>query len=541
MSGKKHHIVLVVAIVLGVALRIWAGLAPGSLWFDELATGLNVRGHAWGAILEPLGYRQVMPLGFLAGEMAGVAVLGEGELGLRLFPLLASIAALLLFWRLAARFLDGAPLAGAVAFFAVNPALVWYARKAKQYASDVTVTLVLLLLAIRWHEGPRTARRAWIAGALGGVALLFSQPGVFVAAGLLVVLCVQSVRDRSPLRPLVPIGLLWGLGCLVQTVTSLELTPPATHRFMSNAWQFAFFPPPWESWSAFTWLPLTMFDFVGFIVAFMEPDSAWEVGFLAAYAFFMVVGAVSLARSRSTHALLLLTPLAVAILASALRVIPLNGRLMIYVGPPLLVAAFVGVRTVSQRIGPRVAAAIAVALVAAPAAFLPFVLSTLSRHEDSKAVLLQLRERWREGDALYVYSGAEQAMRFYGEPLGLGPWIAGQETRPDARTLLREVDALRGHPRAWFFYAHGVGCKPALIRSYLESIGAEIDRIEDPHGTRGMHETAASLYDLSDPVRLARSSAARQPPLDRSDPRCASGERVGERIRARLRALVSSG
>jgi hypothetical protein len=205
------------------------------------------------------------------------------------------------------------------------------------------------------------------------------------------------------------------------------------------------------------------------------------------------------------------------------------------------VAAFVGVRALGQWIGRRRAAAIAMALVAAPAAFLPFVLSTLNRHEDSKAVLLQLRERWREGDALYVYSGAEQAMRFYGEPLGRRPWIAGQESGPDPEALLRGVDTLRGHPRAWFFYTHGVGCKPALVRSYLESIGAEIDRIDDPHGTRGMHETAASLYDLSDLERLARSSAAKQPPLDRSDPRCATGERVGERIRARLRALVLPG
>jgi hypothetical protein len=86
-----------------------------------------------------------------------------------------------------------------------------------------------------------------------------------------------------------------------------------------------------------------------------------------------------------------------------------------------------------------------------------------------------------------------------------------------------------------------VGCKPALVRSYLESIGVEIDRIDDPHGTRGLHEAAASLYDLSDPERLARSSATEHPPLDRSDPRCQGGEPVGERIRARLRALVFRG
>jgi hypothetical protein len=50
-----------------------------------------------------------------------------------------------------------------------------------------------------------------------------------------------------------------------------------------------------------------------------------------------------------------------------------------------------------------------------------------------------------------------------------------------------------------------------LIRSYLETIGREVDRIEDPYGNKGKSEAAAYLYDLSDPQRLAQSNAETYP------------------------------
>lgn len=540
MTMRKTNAVALASILLaGIALRVVANVAPGSLWFDELPTALNVVGRGWADLLDPLGYRQIAPLGFLSAEMAGVALLGPGEGGLRLFPLVASLVSLFLFWRIATRFLSGFSLYGALALFSVSPALVWYSRKVKQYAGDVCVTLVLLLLAIRFQEGPRTARRAWITGTGGCVAILFSHPAVFVAAGLFVVLVVQAWRSRSPMLPLVPIGFLWGLGCLIQWITTQRLVPPATESFMSTAWQFAFPPAPWKGLGEAIWLPRTLFDFVGFIVGLMEPDSVWEVAFLGVYAFFMVVGAVYLARTRGTLALLLFTPLAVAILAAALRSIPLNGRLMIYVGPSLLLACLAGVEEIRARLGRRSAAVVAIGLVAAPAAFLPFLLPTLNRHEDAGLVLRQVRERWHQGDVIYVYELAEQAMRFYGEPLGLTPWIAGQGRATDPRALLQDVDTLRGQPRAWFFYTHAAGCAPALVRSYLQSIGTETVRIDDPHGVRGMHEAGAGLYDLSDPGRLSRSSAGSHPLLDRRDPRCRGHESVGAKIRDRLRDFVA--
>ena len=215
--------ILVALLLIGGALRIWAVLLPGSLWFDELSTGLNVMDRSWGELLEPLGFWQVAPVGFVAAEMAAVRLLGVADFSLRLFPLIVSLASLVLFWRLATRFLSGSTLLGAVGIFAVSPALVWYARKAKQYASDMFVTLVLVLLAVRFVEGRSSQREAWVVGVIGLLAIPFSQPAVFVAAGLLVVLGVDAWRGGSSYRGVATIAPLWGLGCLVQVWTSLRL------------------------------------------------------------------------------------------------------------------------------------------------------------------------------------------------------------------------------------------------------------------------------------------------------------------------------
>jgi hypothetical protein len=531
--------ILVALLLIGCALRIWSALLPGSLWFDELSTGLNVMHRGWGDLLEPLGFWQVAPAGFVAAEMAAVALFGLSDLSLRLFPLVASLASLFLFWRIATRFLTGSTLLGSVAIFAMSPALVWYARKAKQYASDICVTLILLLLAIHFLEGRISRRVAWIMGAIGLLVIPFSQPSVFVAAGLVVVLGLEAWRGRSSIGAVAPIALLWGLGCLVQVWTSVRLAPVETQIFMQNSWENAgaFVPPATsETWRAIIWLPKVLFGFVGFVVALLEPDSTWELAFVSVYSALIALGIVKLLRSRTRPALLLLVPFGAALVAAASRTLPLNGRLMIYVGPTFLIACMVGVESVRAILRDRGTALVVAALVAFPAMFSLILIPVLAENDHAEPVLEEVRKRWEPGDVLYVYWGAEQAMLLYGEPLGLEPWILGPRT-PDPQLLFADVDQLRGRPRAWFFYVHSNECGTGMTMSYLDDIGTELDRIPDPHGLRGMHEASAVLYDLSDPGRLSRSSAATQPVLDPGDPRCREDESVGKRVRRSLRSL----
>jgi hypothetical protein len=130
-------------------------------------------------------------------------------------------------------------------------------------------------------------------------------------------------------------------------------------------------------------------------------------------------------------------------------------------------------------------------------------------------------------------------MKFYGERLGLAPWVTLEDHGFAPRAYLEDVNAMRGRPRVWFFFTHAKRCEPETVLSYMDSIGTEIERIEDRDDNRGKREAAAYLYDLSDAGRLARSSADSHPvPSTQRDCERAPVSQA-EIIKQKLRALVT--
>jgi hypothetical protein len=182
-----------------------------------------------------------------------------------------------------------------------------------------------------------------------------------------------------------------------------------------------------------------------------------------------------------------------------------------YLTPSLLLAAMAGVEEIRSHYSGRARTAVsflALVLFALPAGAVVALAPPPHRAEEARPVLEELRSRLRPGDAIYAYYAAELAMRFYGSDM---EWVQGTDRQHDSRVHFRELDRLRGRPRVWFFYTHGYPCQPEAIRSYLEVIGIELERIEDPFRLRGQRAAEAYLYDLSDPRRLARTDAETHP------------------------------
>ncbi len=65
----------------------------------------------------------------------------------RLIPLLCGIASMFLMRSVARRYLLARAVPIAVGLFALDDWLIYYAAEIKQYSSDITLTLVALLLA----------------------------------------------------------------------------------------------------------------------------------------------------------------------------------------------------------------------------------------------------------------------------------------------------------------------------------------------------------------------------------------------------------
>jgi hypothetical protein len=105
--------------------------------------------------------------------------LGSDERVMRILSLGASLAALLLFARLARRVLPPAPAAFATACFALSPLAVYLATRMQPEAWMSLLVLVAAGALWRWYEEPATGRLLGAAGALAA-AILIKEPAAFL-------------------------------------------------------------------------------------------------------------------------------------------------------------------------------------------------------------------------------------------------------------------------------------------------------------------------------------------------------------------------
>jgi hypothetical protein len=187
-----------VLLAAGVAWRLVRYGLGFPLWGDEAALLLNVvERHGYAELLRPLAHEQVAPLGFLAAEYTAVREWGTSEYAVRLFPLIAGLAGLFAFARLAWLALPPVGAMCAVGVLAATHYVTRYSLDAKPYGTDLLVAAGLLLLAVRWSRTPEQQRWLALLVVVAPVGLLFSYPGVFVAGAISVGLLPILLRRRS--------------------------------------------------------------------------------------------------------------------------------------------------------------------------------------------------------------------------------------------------------------------------------------------------------------------------------------------------------
>ncbi|HEU4453141.1 MAG TPA: glycosyltransferase family 39 protein, partial [Longimicrobium sp.] len=199
-ARRRRRLVILAAVAAGIVLRLMQYAVNRALWLDEALLTANLLGRDWAGLFgRPLDYAQTAPWGFLAAEKLISLVLGTSEYALRLLPLIAGIAGVLLAPRVARRLVSRPAVPLAVAVFALAPYLVYYSSEIKQYALDATLTLAVLGLAWDAARSPSPKRAALLLGAAGAAAVWFSQPVVFVLAGTTLAVGLHALRrgDRA--------------------------------------------------------------------------------------------------------------------------------------------------------------------------------------------------------------------------------------------------------------------------------------------------------------------------------------------------------
>lgn len=506
---------IVLLLALGAGLRSVQYFSRVDMWHDELAVARNIGDRGLVELLSsPLDHHQVAPVGALALYNASSGVFGLSEAGLRFGPWSLSLVALFLFWRVAVRFADGLPLLAAVAMFAVSPALVWYGSSLKPYGGDVAVSLLLVWLALRYVERPDDLGRGIAAGALGGVAILLSFPAVPTAAILAMVLAARWWRKnpRPSVAPLASMSAGWVLAIAVAGWAALRLLDPATDAFMREFWAEDF-PPTSRPLAALTWGFGKLYDVSAHLLVFFPPRGPLAQAIVALPLVLAVVGLGIGFQRRSLAPALLLVPPVAGLSAAFVHLLPFDHRLGLHATWPLLILAAFGLTCLCRALPGRwrLGAQVLAVLMALPLVGMVLLTARPPYRIEAAAtvprsVLTDLAERRLLTDRIYVYTQGRHDMAFYGTRAGIEEWTQGDRHFGDPRGYLREIDALRGEPRVWFFWvrlSRPDRDEPALIRSYLETIGREVERIPD----KATVSTGAVLYDLSDPERSNHVSA----------------------------------
>ncbi|MGD2069036.1 MAG: glycosyltransferase family 39 protein [Gemmatimonadota bacterium] len=493
------------ALAVGVAARLIPWLRGRSFRLDEASLLLNLMARGYAGLAEPLAFNQAAPPGFLIVEKALYGFFGVSELGLRSFPCLAGVAALVAFMVLSRRLLSRSAALYASWCFAVAPPLVRWSSDLKPYSLDVLV-VCLLTLGLAEAERRRSMPAVAVFGVLAAVGVWFSYPASFVTAGFGSWLLYRSRRswDSGPSTATVAgILLIPVLSFAVHFVALLR--PVLGNASLVEYWSDGFAPV----------VPSSARDLYWYLDASIETIRAsldFAVGSVDANAVglgLFLVGLFSLLRRPDGIGAAFLLTVAATLAASSLEKWPYTGRMLLFLAPLMALGIGEGAREVSAHLtasARRVFLVGAVALLVPPLAQSTLAMSPEGGYEEIGPVMEYASRRRTPRQRILVYYGARNAYSVYADRIGL-PMPAGgpraravapaatagippgsvhfsSQHRGDWTAYRRELAGVVDEGEWWVIFSHvytwGDVDEKKLFRWLLEDRGEVTDSIVRP-------------------------------------------------------------
>lgn len=486
-STTAHWIV----IAVGIALRVAQFLYNRSLTEGEAALALNIIERSYVDLLKPLDYFQAAPVGFLMMQRFVVNVLGTTEYALRLLPLGAGIMGLLLFYHCAKAILTKEAIPIALILYSVGDHLIYFSSEVKQYSSDVLIVLIILAVCCAiWRSRQTLYYLAF--GLTGAVALWFSHPAlfVFIAGGM--VLLVSEIRHKQ-WRAVILLccgGVVAGASLWANYLLSLAQLSRVS--VLLDTWHKSFAPFPPASLQDLYWYPFVLVRMFIFPVGFSHYELL--LGIISC-----IVGIFCLYRSERRTLIVFIISIVVTLCASAIRLYPFEGRLLLFLTPVIILLIAQGIAYIQLKASAwsmMVGITLVLILLIHPVVRAGYHIVKPRAPEELRPVLQYVDKNYRAGDAVYVYYASCNAYRYYAHRFGYDhDYTVGTESREEWSRYYYELKRLRGNQRVWIVMshiatAHGVD-EEKLFVSYLNMLGEQ----KDAFPASG---AAAYLYDLSD-------------------------------------------
>ncbi len=188
-------------IAVGIIYRIILWWQNRGMFIDEANLARNIYERNFVGLAKPLVYEQFAPPVFLWISKLNTIFFGFDEKVFRLFPLIAGIGSLFLFYKIAKEFISIKSLWYPLALFATGALYLRYSTEFKQYMPDALVSLLLIYSALRIDVVNSANLKfciRWIL--LGSIAIWTSMPSVFIltAVGLhyFVQIILSNQKDK---------------------------------------------------------------------------------------------------------------------------------------------------------------------------------------------------------------------------------------------------------------------------------------------------------------------------------------------------------
>ncbi len=479
-----------IVIGAGIIFRISQYLFNRSLTEGEAALALNIVQRTYSELLKPLDYIQAAPLGFLILQKFATAIFGTHEYALRIFPLIAGIISLFLFYEIAKKAINEKALPIALILFAVGDHLIYFSSEVKQYSSDVAITLLILLLTINIMKNNYTFRNLFLFGCVGAISFWFSHPALFTFCGGTVALFFSILRNkkRHIILWLCTAIVIAGISFVLNYFVSLESLIGSKDFVSSWHGRFESFPQiPFDpKWLGYVFLRIFKFP-VGL--------STYEL-FLAVLSF--LIGCVVLFCKRMRILLVLLLPILFTIIAAEFRKYPFEGRLLLFMTPFVVLIIAVGIHYLQRKAdcgSPIVGFALVLLILIQPIFLAGYRLIVPRAPEELRTVMEYTQRHYREGDMIYLYYAAVNAYRFYADRFNFTKdYIVGIDARSEWTRYDQDLRQLMDKERVWVMFSHvatwyGVD-EEKLFLSYLDRYGIR----KDTYRASG---ASVYLYDMN--------------------------------------------
>lgn len=471
-------------IYFGILVRAVQYLSNRSLWNDEAALALNIVNRSYLELLQPLDYDQGAPIGFLFIEKLAIQLFGDNEYSLRLFPILAAIISLFLFYKLAKQCLQ--PQAAIIALTLFSTLHIWleYATEVKQYSSDVAIAVLLCLVLIQINSKKLSFTQILTFGIVGAIAIWFSYPASFVLAGIGISYLLVSLFENNLLKTIKLLGIytIWILSFIYFYFVSLKNLASKEDLY--------------KSWASRGTFPANFLDINWFFTSFIEffhkplgfPDIFLWLAILA-----FIVGCISLFLNNKEILLILLSPLFITYLAAYLHKYPFDGRLVLFLIPFFILLIGEGITVIKRKTNftffAKIGIFVLILLLVPPLGTASYLIFKPYQKQEIRPVISYLKNHQQAKDIIYVYQRAEYQFKYYANKFGYqeGDYILGIDdldkidgqgtSEAEWQRYKSDLDKLRGKKRVWIIFSHvrSWDKESERITEYLDQFGKQID------------------------------------------------------------------